>query len=48
MTLVFAARDGKAADGANDRGVGERGLRGDDGVGNVMIDCLSRIESNYY
>ena len=37
---MLAARHGEAADGADDGGVGERRLRRDDGVGNVVIDCL--------
>lgn len=38
--LELAAGDGVAADGADDGGVGQSGLGGDDGVGDVVVDGL--------
>lgn len=38
--LVLTAGDGVAADGADDGGVGQSRLGGDDGVGDVVVDAL--------
>ena len=40
VALVLARRDGIGADGADDAGVAEGGLRGDDRVGDVVVDAL--------
>lgn len=37
---MFARGHGKAADSAENTGVGELGLRGDDAVGDVVVDGL--------
>lgn len=37
--LVLARGDGEAADGADDRGVADSGLRGDDGVGDGVVNA---------
>lgn len=37
-TLKVTASDGIETDGGQDAGVGELGLRGDDGVGDVVVD----------
>jgi hypothetical protein len=39
-TLVLSARHSKAANGAEHTAIGELGLRGDDGPGDVMVDGL--------
>lgn len=38
--LEVARGDGEEADGADDAGVGQLGLGGDDGVGDVVVDGL--------
>ena len=40
VALVLARRDGIGADGADDAGVAEGRLRGDDRVGDVVVDAL--------
>lgn len=40
LALVLAGGDGVCADGAHDGGVGEGGLRGDDRVGDEVVDAL--------
>ena len=39
LTLVLAAGDGVGADGADDGSVAQGGLRGDDAVGDVVVDA---------
>lgn len=40
MAFVLARCDGVDADGADDGGVAQGGLRGDDRVGDVVVDGL--------
>ena len=40
LSFVVAGGNGEEADGAHDAGVAELGLGGDDGVSNVVINCL--------
>jgi hypothetical protein len=47
MASVFTRRDGETANGAYNARIAQLGLRGDDRVGDVMIDGLSRPNIDY-